>query len=511
MSSSKKRLSMAFALLGVLVPATTWGQPAEQEMRRGQLEGPAKSNFSRIAFSPDGKLVAAGSIQGSTISVFDVGSAKEKVRLQLPNDNYDYHLVFSSDCRTLVSVGREDEMIRVWDVVTGKQLKEFKKPLNSFLAFASGGKQAVYKDRGTLISAYEVETGKLLWTTDCFALKNRLMGVRACSFSPDGKALAVHGVNGEVQLWDAQSGAFIRVMDDGDQRAGGAFKFVTFSPDGKHIATGGHSDDSLHIWEVATGKERLRIKHKREQGWFFGASFSPDGGLMAYTSSDGFILYDLANAKELVPLRGNGGFFSPDGSLLAVPGQTKDRDAIITLYDMPKRRQEALPRQLTADQLEALWQDLPTGNDFQLQRILASFRAAPADSATFLGKKLNPVGQAESKRIAELLNDLDADNPKTREKAMESLQELAAVFEPLLAKVAQDHESGEVRNRVRLVLRKQREKAVPQTLLVQLRAVTLLEQIGNTQARQALEKIAAGGAGARLTEEAKQSLERLRQ
>ncbi len=92
---------------------------------------------------------------------------------------------------------------------------------------------------------------------------------------------------------------------------------------------------------------------------------------------------------------------------------------------------------------------------------------------------------------------------------MGALQELAAEFEPLLADVSKNHEPGEVRNRVRFVLRRQRERAVPNALLVQMRAVLVLEQIGTDPARKILTRIAGGAAGARLTEEARQALERL--
>jgi outer membrane protein assembly factor BamB len=503
------RTLVALALV-VLVPASCWGQAAA-EMRRGQLKGPEKASFHRVVFSGDGKLIAAGAFQGSTISVFDVAAAKEKVRLQLPHENYDYTLAFSADCRTLVSAGREDEMIRTWDVVTGKQLSEIKKPMKYFMALSPGGKRAVFSDRGlgNTLAAFDVATGKMLWQVKGWD-RAYLTSIGACAFSPDGKTLAIHGGNQEVHAWDAETGAMIRELQKGDRYASGAYKFVTFSPDGKHVATGGHTDDSLHVFEVETGKERLRIKRKTEHGWAYSAAFSPDGSLLAY-ALDGFILYDLINGKDVCRFEGQGGVFSPDGTLLAVPGQDQDRGAVITLYDMPKASKEPLPRELQAEQLDALWQDLTVDSDFRLQRVFASFRAAPADSATYLGKKLTPVGEGELKRVKGLLSDLDDDAPKTREKAMEALQPLAAAFEPLLVDVARDHESGEVRNRVRFVLRRQREKPVPHELLVQLRAVMVLEQNASAPARQILEKMAGGAAGARVTEEAKQSLERLRQ
>ncbi len=442
MSPIRRRTLAVVALL--LVPTFGFAQ-APAEMRRGELRGPANGGFGKIVFSPDGKLLAAGSFMSSTISIFNVAAMKEKVRLQLPHNNYDYHLTFAADCRTLVSAGREDAMIRTWDVVTGKQIREVRKPARNLMALAPGGKRAVFNDRGgSKASAYDLENGKMIWKVDTFAGKHFVINMNTAAFSPDGKTLAIHGGNAEVQIWDAATGALIREIHPNNRGGGGAFKFVTFSPDGTHIATGGHTDDSLHVWEVRTGKERLRIKTKTQYGWCFGASFSPDGTWLAYML-DRFVIYDLVNDKELVQLKGAGGVFSPDGSLLAVPVQGKHKVATITLYDMPKGRQLALPAKLNADQLGTLWQDLTADSDFRVQRVFASFRAAPADAVAFLGKKLNPVGQAERKRVQALLDELDEDDAKTREKAMANLKDYAATFEPWLMQVARDHEPGEVR------------------------------------------------------------------
>ncbi len=62
---------------------------------------------------------------------------------------------------------------------------------------------------------------------------------------------------------------------------------------------------------------------------------------------------------------------------------------------------------------------------------------------------------------------------------------------------------------MRFVLRGQREAAVPHALLVEMRAIMVLEQIGNAQARQVLARLAGGAASARVTEDARQALDRL--
>jgi hypothetical protein len=118
---------------------------------------------------------------------------------------------------------------------------------------------------------------------------------------------------------------------------------------------------------------------------------------------------------------------------------------------MPRVRNEPLARNLSGERLDSLWRDLASDNDFRLQRVLATLRAAPDDTVEFLGKKLQPVADAERQRVKALLIELDDDEFRNREKTMESLKELAAEFESLLADVSKNHEPGEVRNRVRFI------------------------------------------------------------
>src|SRR5262249_2369416 len=99
---------------------------------------------------------------------------------------------------------------------------------------------------------------------------------------------------------------------------------VAFSPDGKTLATGCH-DDILRVWDVATGKERWRVRSPQRNASV--VDISPDAKLVPSVSmvSDRISLWDAATGKEVRAIdAGSRGVhhiaFSPDGRLLASAG-----------------------------------------------------------------------------------------------------------------------------------------------------------------------------------------------
>jgi WD40 repeat protein len=110
--------------------------------------------------------------------------------------------------------------------------------------------------------------------------------VRGVAFSPDGKTLAVGhiGILGSeaeniVRLWDVATGEMVAELRG---HTGGVIN-VTFSPDGKRLATEGGgmvSDDTVRLWDLATGRA-LVVSQQHGIGYRSVVAFSVDGKMLA--------------------------------------------------------------------------------------------------------------------------------------------------------------------------------------------------------------------------------------
>src|SRR5262249_42839870 len=67
------------------------------------------------------------------------------------------------------------------------------------------------------------------------------------AITPDGRLLAANGGGSDVRLWDAETLTPLRSLE-----APSSVHTVAFSPDGQRLA--GAAEDSVRLWEVATGQ-----------------------------------------------------------------------------------------------------------------------------------------------------------------------------------------------------------------------------------------------------------------
>jgi WD40 repeat protein len=137
----------------------------------------------------------------------------------------------------------------------------------------------------------------------------------ALAFSPDGQFLAVADgprrqpdsrvFHHYIRLFNLKTGRKIREFAGSPARAFGP---LAFSPDGKTLAAAGYEnrgiiinlgtkDNAIHLWEVATGAERLRLRG--HTGRISHLRFAEHGRTLLSASEDTTVLaWDLTGGRR---------------------------------------------------------------------------------------------------------------------------------------------------------------------------------------------------------------------
>lgn len=237
-------------------------------------------------------------------------------------------VAFSADGYVLTTVA-EDATARQWDLVNGKNL-------HTIHARAKVARTAAFSPDGSVVATASDDCAVDLWncrTGEHHAVFQHTRPVRAVTFSPDGQLLATGSDDGRVRLRDLATGDDLIILKD--QTA--AVRAVAFRPDGRLIAIGGGQDGRVWLCDPTNGK-LLRVL-KRPMGFLEGLqgsvnviTFSPDGRFLATGSEDKKArLWSPATGRHLRDLRSQTGFhlgkvyaavFRPDGRILATGGGT---------------------------------------------------------------------------------------------------------------------------------------------------------------------------------------------
>lgn len=289
------------------------------------------SGVNAIATSPDGKFYAVGA--GDDLWLWDSGTHRPIAVLK-GHTNVITGVAISPDSR-LVATGSYDGTVRLWNAQihepVGVPMALHHDHIND-VAFSPNGKLLATADADNTILLLDVATGRLVGQP----LTGHKEFVECVSFSPDGRLLASGGYDRTVRLWNVAT-----QRPEGPPLMGhtGSVETVAFSPDGKTLASSG-DDGTIRLWSI--------IKHAQSGMPITVGSdpvnsvrFSPDGKLLANASDDSTVkLWDVATRRQVgSSLQGHKLFansvsFSPDGRLLLSGGS----DGTVRLWDYASTR-----------------------------------------------------------------------------------------------------------------------------------------------------------------------------
>ena len=500
-----------------------------------------------LAFSPDGSLLASGPegigyfgdlVNVPPITLWDVATARS-VRKFAGHPYGISALAFSPDDKTLASVGGEPTA-RLWDVATGREMDHRDGHPNGIHALA------VSAADGTVFTIGQADGLVIQWNPADGRSLGRL-GVTPRMFdgmaiSNDGRTLLVGDPYGPIvwdvigrnercritdkdlherfvqpavapdgttiasnlSVWDAASGRRLVTL------AKHGWLESPYTADGRRVIS--VEKDGVHVWEIATGQEVGRPIRSELFGWF-NAAVSPDGRLVAVGNVDrsqrrlpgeaeprsdpAIRIWELASGKPVARLLGHTTSscdlaFSPDGRMLAsVSGgrrnpRTGDRG--LRVWEIATGRQVRRFSNYPAG--GSLVAYLPDGRSI----ITASEdgTALVWDVSDLADRR--PPELPTAKALEALWSDLASSNDAPRGyRASWSLSIEAAV--PFLRDRLRPAATGE-------------PSAGPEVLRT-LRAIAALERIDTPPAREVLERIAQGAAGAPATRDAAEALLRL--
>ncbi|OJJ42341.1 hypothetical protein ASPZODRAFT_105400 [Penicilliopsis zonata CBS 506.65] len=283
------------------------------------LEGYSR-RVSSIALSPDEKILASASVDG-TIFFRDFHTGR---LLNVMDDHQEWirSIEFSHDGQFLAS-GSEDHTVKVWETKTGQLLKTLNghsqavqcvafAPKQDSLLLASGSEDGTIRvwdlstpqdepiivlqgqDEGVRVHsvcfmkgdrqlASATDTGIAVWDLQSHRKREFFTGdwafVHSLAYSPNGHLLASISLNDSpIRIWNPDTGTLLATLEHSELP-----NSISFSPDGSQLASGS-SNCKILIWDMES-RTVARVLHGHASG-ICDLTFSKDAGLLVSGSYD---------------------------------------------------------------------------------------------------------------------------------------------------------------------------------------------------------------------------------
>jgi WD40 repeat protein len=331
--------AVAFSADGKLLAASSddpnmvviWDRATGRKVREFAVAGRGLPP-SLLCFSPDAKRLYSSFWYGRDMTLFawDVATGANARNPSQPADARA--LSYSPDGREVLLLRKEKEIVR-WDLEKGKELGCYPKPEGPFTtATRLGERLLVPRFDGQGVGMWDAVQSKQLWSVEA-TLEKRYPGL-TIAFSADGKLFAVQTPARTIAVYESLTGNVVRRLE-GD--GGKGYYSLSISPDGRTVA-GSNRDGSLRLWDLESGRERARAP--RIHAGVTHVFFAPDSKIFATgggNNAHAVLLWDTATGKPIDPFPGHTSpvasiSFSPDGQTVATSAWLRG-DPVVRFWD----------------------------------------------------------------------------------------------------------------------------------------------------------------------------------
>lgn len=295
-----------------------------------------------LVWSPDGRHLA---LADTTHPLIVLDGRSGRTAFAATSTNGGHNVAWSPDSRYIAAIG-DYPNVQVWDVASGQVVKTFSGAGGNMLAWSPDGKDLACNAEG--VRVWDVASGQVILQTKP---ENLLDVGSTVLWSPDSQQIAQEVLGrDEVRehVWQVATGRQLFRYADSTTRT--EELVAAWSPDSQRLAIGGDMDDSIGIWNVATGTKLVTYgghgaaqffteRDVRIHAGVQAIAWSPDGkrivslgleeSVQIWDPTTGALLADYNTYTDMSLFPGHGGFatdgaraiaWAPDGRRVAIAG-----------------------------------------------------------------------------------------------------------------------------------------------------------------------------------------------
>lgn len=201
------------------------------------------------AFSPDASRLASF---GKTARLWESSTGIALAVLHGQTDRVSA-LAFSPNGRLLVTGGLDGKTI-LWDITTGRPLRDLEKHAAEVTAIA-------FSPDGNLLLTGSADKTVMIWDIvdpkiEPKKIDGRMSEIRAVASSSDGSKVHVIDLNGNVYIWDIRTS---RIVVASTSEADG-YGLASFEFDGTYAAISGKGG-ALRVWDAEAARTLINLRN----------------------------------------------------------------------------------------------------------------------------------------------------------------------------------------------------------------------------------------------------------